>query len=453
LKGLSGTVTDRALPFALSVSVVLWVALYNGYPLVSWDSGAYLQSSYLFDVPVSRPVFYGLFMCVAGSRFTLWGVIVLQAVLLVWLLRQVLISCIAKNPHTLDIEWALLIVTAILAVTTPLPWVTGEVMPDVFAGFVVLSLFLLVRADRFSGSSAFAAVILVLSLVVHFTHIPLALGLIVLVVVASRLGWAVPVAGVRRGAACLLLAVLSIPATNWALTGRWFFTDATPQMLLDRFLAEGIAQKLLAERCPYAGYALCAYQSNLPEIPGRYLWDPQSPFARLGGWRSGPEASRLVHDAVRAHPLLVLQRSAEAFGSQLAHFMTFADAERFAEGTGINYEVSLRLPREYPRYANSRQQRGRLTSVALRGLHWWVGATCAIVAVFMCVASRERRPDRAVLLVLCISAVVLNAAVIGAGGSPDDRYAARLMWLLPFAVLASLMERALPYLAGSNRRR
>ena len=437
----------RPAAFALAGISLLWVAIYNGYPVVWWDSGAYLASSVSFDVPVSRPVFYGLFMAVAGSRLTLWGVVVLQSAILVFLLRQTLVACRRDGVPSGQIDRALVGIAVVLALCTALPWVAGEAMPDVFTSIAVLSLFLTV-----STGGVLFSVLFVLSLVVHFTHVPLAAGLLVVAAVASRLGWAVPAAGLRRAAVCLLVALLLIPATNRALAGRWFFSDATPNMLLDHFLAQGITQKLLAERCPGARYTLCSYRSNLPEVAGRYLWDPESPFTRVGGWQSASEASRLVRDTVRAYPLLVLQRTAATFVTQLTRFRTFAETERFGQGTGINYQVATSLPWEHDRYLRSRQQQGRLRGAAFRSLHLWVGALSAATVAFLAFARRRKRPHEALLHLLCISAVVLNAAVIASAGSPDDRYTARVMWLLTFSALASLVGTWRVHLAGSARR-
>jgi len=155
---------------------------------------------------------------------------------------------------------------------------------------------------------------------------------------------------------------------------------------------------------------------------------------------------------VRAYPLLVLRGTAKAFGSQLTSFRSFADAERFGEGTGINYEVATRLPREHARYLHSRQQQGRLNTVAFRALHMWVGVLSAIAVSYLAVALRRKRRQEAVLHLLCMAAVVVNAGVIAAAGSPDDRYAARLMWLLTFSFLLWLEGARAAYLAASPPR-
>ena len=81
---------QRPILLALAVVSLLWVAVYNGYPLVWWDSGSYIYTSCRLEVLPSRPVFYGLFLLATHWRLTLWSSIVAQAALLVYVLRVVL---------------------------------------------------------------------------------------------------------------------------------------------------------------------------------------------------------------------------------------------------------------------------------------------------------------------------------------------------------------------------
>ena len=58
-------------------------ALYNGYPLVHFDTGTYVSSSFTFAVPLRRPVAYGLLLAPLHAGTTLWTVVFAQAALIV----------------------------------------------------------------------------------------------------------------------------------------------------------------------------------------------------------------------------------------------------------------------------------------------------------------------------------------------------------------------------------
>ena len=58
--GHSGTLrlrrAERAFVIVLA-GVMLWPAVWNGYPLVHSDTGTYVESAFTGHVPVDRPVF------------------------------------------------------------------------------------------------------------------------------------------------------------------------------------------------------------------------------------------------------------------------------------------------------------------------------------------------------------------------------------------------------------
>jgi hypothetical protein len=423
---------------------MVWVAVYNGYPLVWWDSGAYLQSSFLLDVPPSRPVFYGLFLLVTHWRLTLWGVVLAQSALVVYLVRAVLENegCAGVSGTRRDLE--LLGISACLAIGTSLPWFTGQVMADVFTGVCVLSLFhILLQPSPRRGSLAVGA-LLVLSLLVHFSHLPLAIALVALVQCCSLAGLCTPRVGAWRTAwSCIGISLMLVPSTNWLLTGRAFFSHATHAFVLARLLSDGTVQKLLSEHCSERRYQLCQYQADLPLSVGYYLWDPESPFERIGGWRgSEAESWRMIHDCIKEYPLLVVRGALRSFFKQLGSFRTGAELTPFLEGTAINAEMQKRFPKEYQRYAQARQQQGRLAAEAFGRLHWWVLMCSAAVSIGIVVRGLWRGSgDTLKLHAFVWAAVVANAAIVGVLSGSDDRYQARLVWLIPFSVLVSLRER------------
>jgi len=70
--------------------VLLYGGLYNGFPLVTYDTGTYLGSGMSGVVPDDRPITYGLFTRLAGLNFSLWFVIFFQCLVLAELLLRYL---------------------------------------------------------------------------------------------------------------------------------------------------------------------------------------------------------------------------------------------------------------------------------------------------------------------------------------------------------------------------
>ena len=120
-------------------------ALWNGFPLLQYDTGGYLARWFEGYLVPSRSVVYGLFVA-AGWPLDFWPVVVLQAAATVWVLALVLRTHgLGRRPM------ALLAVVVGLSVTTTLPWIAGILLTDIFAGLAVLALHLVVlRADTLS---------------------------------------------------------------------------------------------------------------------------------------------------------------------------------------------------------------------------------------------------------------------------------------------------------------
>ncbi len=137
--------------------MLLWPAVWNGYPIVFADSGTYLSQAVHRYLGWDRPPFYSLFMLPLHWTVTTWPVVVAQAVLTSWVLALVWrMLAPARSPR-----W-LIPGAALLAVGTWLPWLVSELMPDVFTPLLVLTFCLLAFApDRLARWERVALVPLV----------------------------------------------------------------------------------------------------------------------------------------------------------------------------------------------------------------------------------------------------------------------------------------------------
>ena len=130
----------------MSIALLLAPAIWNGFPLLQYDTGGYLARWYEGTLVPSRAVVYGLILN-AGAPLAFWPVLLVQAALTVWVLALVL------RAHGLGGRPLLLLgIVAALTVFTTLPWLTSILLTDIFAGLGVLALYLLLlRADALSA--------------------------------------------------------------------------------------------------------------------------------------------------------------------------------------------------------------------------------------------------------------------------------------------------------------
>ena len=140
---------------AVAAAVLLWVAVYNGFPTVLPDSGNYISvGAFRIALAPFRAPGYSVFThwsSFAGR--SAWYTVIMQAIIVAYVLQETYNYLVEGDRKFLN--QCLLAGVCGLAVLTSLPWVVSELMPDVFAGVVFLSAFLLAFAkscDRCSVS-------------------------------------------------------------------------------------------------------------------------------------------------------------------------------------------------------------------------------------------------------------------------------------------------------------
>src|SRR3954470_21414869 len=69
------------LAMAILSLMFLSVAMWNGFPLIFYDTGAYILEGLGHVFVVERAPVYAEFLFLAGARFSLWPVVVVQALM------------------------------------------------------------------------------------------------------------------------------------------------------------------------------------------------------------------------------------------------------------------------------------------------------------------------------------------------------------------------------------
>src|SRR5215831_14665818 len=99
----------------LAAALLLAPAIWNGFPLLEYDSGGYLARWYEGYLVPSRPAAYGLLLA-ATTHVSFWPVVVLQAAATLWILALLLRELgLGRRPLLL------LAVVAVLTFATTLP--------------------------------------------------------------------------------------------------------------------------------------------------------------------------------------------------------------------------------------------------------------------------------------------------------------------------------------------
>lgn len=424
------TVLRRSAAFLAAMLMLLTPALWNGFPLLQYDTGGYIARWYEGTLEVSRSTVYGVFLNLL-ARPDFWPAVGVQAALTVWILWLIV------RMHGFGVR-VLLVTIAALSVLTALPWLAGQLLTDIFAGLSVLALYLMARRTAaltcweraglflfvaFSAATHSATLMVLLALLL--AGVPLALF-------DRRL---LPFGGIARGLAALMLGAGMLIAANYAVAGQLAWTPGGISTPFGRMLQTGIVTRYLDDHCPDPRLKLCAHRSELPENADLFFWG-ESVFDRLGRFEGmNDEMHTIVLESLAEYPWLQLKAAVTGVIEQLVSVRT---------GYGVNTEIwhtygmiGRFTPTSLVAMRGAHQQKGELGFAALNRLHVPVAlaAMVLLLAVIALGARHARFADLGFLAATVALAILANAFVCGALSNPHDRYGARIAWLAPLVLL------------------
>lgn len=423
--------------FLASVLLLLAPAIWNGFPLLFYDSGDYFLRTILGQLNNGRSVVYGAFM--AGLRYpNFWPVAVIQCAVTVWIIYLVLRTHGLRNrPAVLPL--ALVGVVAALTALTALAWVAGQMMPDLFAALSVLSLYLLLRKRdevlRFERYGLVA--VIVFACASHNGTLAVTLALLSLAVVLHI--WQktlVQRAALKQAALAIVLAIFLVPSTGYVFTGNFAWTPGGAGFMFSRLVQDGIAQRYLEDNCPDTKLKLCEVRHFIPHTADDFLWHQGDwgPFAHIGRFEGGADEMRKITiDSVLQYPGMHIWTAARSSLQQLTRLRT---------GDGIVYDIGFTYgvldsdaPEMKPAMNASLQRQGKLKVVFDRLNYVHEPLTLASIALLplllMLAWRRGNMRDTDWLAATIVAALLANAFVMGVLSNPNHRYGARLAWTAP----------------------
>jgi hypothetical protein len=424
--------------FLASVLLLLLPAIWNEFPFLFFDSGAYFERAFDGTLSAGRSVTYGAWM--ALLRFpNFWPLVIAQSALSVWLI-YLMLRTHGLRERSVALPVALLLITAFLAAATALPWFAGQMMPDLFAGLAMLSLYLvifkreeLVRIERcalvalivFAGAAHNATFAVMIALTAAATFFFL---------IHREL---IKAAGLRLAAIAVLLTVLAVPSVNFAFSGQFAWTPGGTSFIFSRLVQDGIVARYLKDNCPDASLKLCKFEKQIPKTADDFLWHqgPKGPFVSIGGWIDGAdEMKRIAIDSVFQYPEMHVQT---AIGSTLRQLVLVKSGDGLVREVWSAYEAIARLYPESNIAVNTSRQRFNLIGRTTENLNRFhvpltLGSMALLPLLLLLAWRRGNLRDTDKLAAALILALLANAFVTGVLSNPHHRYGARIAWIAPF---------------------
>lgn len=398
----------------------------------------------------NRSVYYGLLAFLGYATSNFWLTIFVQAYAVGFVM-----AIVARRLYAVPGWAAIAVVIAPVAVLTTVGPFIANIMPDIFTGIGVLAAALVLCAwRRLSRADRVGLFVLIsFGLLAHTSHVAI---LAVLLTLALPLLWwrrrdapllanAPLLAPAGFLVAAMVVAIAGVTAYNVAATR----VSGQKPLLMPHVTAHlvemGPGMKLIHDRCPEAGFAVCKFESRLPvpwidfissrnrdtgvfEITDlatkRRLSDEQIPFAL----------------AVAAHdPVGLAIGLARDVVIQLGWFnlRTMKHNDKVAENFDLNFPAAVAAAITASRIGVSDQPLAVIETTNLVATILGVGVVG--VAIAQGFAAGGARRELAIFFLVIAIGLFANAIVCGGLASPNPRFQARVVWLLPFLALAHLV--------------
>ena len=344
--------------------------------------------------------------------------------LLVGIVFAAFLECFAVQTYR---SWG--VAAVILAICTPLSFVSVFLVPDIFTGMLIVALLALgVAVQRMSTSLRLLFVAsAALAVSTHASHPPLA-AVVTLFCIISRI-----YRGERKAAhlvwlvAPLLLGVAGTLVANRIGFGETSLAAKRYPLTLARSISDGPARWHLERHCKEIKYTVCeVFPEGIPKDVSSFLFSSEglenrATPAQMDAIRA--EEATIVLAAAREYPLAELSRLASNFLRQLVAVQPYLEFNQAVEfnSAGIPALVS---------HGNE----------ALPLWTTWIQTLTLITAGFslLWLISRWNKMDvvsRQATLIL-LMALLANAAICVFFSGIAGRYQARVIWVLPLLALA-----------------
>lgn len=428
----------KSIYFAFTALIIIAPALYNRYPLMYFDSGAYMEMAVNFEPSFHRALGYPLLIRLTGLLVSNWPIILVQGIVLSVLLYKILSPLIERS----KLMWLHFATVVLLSFSSAMSWYAAQLMPDIWTLIMVLAIGGLIVNRSLSLPWLIAyGLILFFALLTHLSHIPLVFLLLVSVATIhfaskkqlfqfSRKAWITLLIP-------FLLAAITFPSFN-ALYGYGFRFSLASNAFITANLGEmGILKMYLDENCDQPQTRLCAIKDSLPLETSGYLWDPNGPVqSHLEGWAgANEEYAPIVKDFItkpRYMKWFVLSAVKATFRQMFQIEIGSGLHYAYGKGSSPYWPMQAHFKQELNEYLTSVQNKGDKLPLDFFRIINYSSLALSLLLIGWAVLQRKLTSDMAALLVLFILAYMFNAAITGVLANVYERLQVRLLPLIQF---------------------
>jgi len=404
-------------------------------------------------VLAGRSIIYGVLLYFGELLGGMWLSVIVQSFLAVYLVFVFVV-------RTLGLEFGYFVVSyGVLLIASPLPFFTSFLMPDVFAGFLVLTFAILATSwDRLGIlDRSITCIVLLFAVLSHITHLGLLLGLTVstagYVLFADRSKWSQFRRLMAIVATCVAIAAVWEIAFSIGVRRAFGMAPVRPPFLTAK-LVSMLGAPAVSKVCGSSAFAVCRFQGRFPVDCDSFLWSDDE---RTGIFSvSDVQTKQLLAAEQIRFALAIIPQNIGPFivgvSRDVFRQLTYISLAEYSHEQWQSQAAFLRdtVPsQEFERLTATLSARSDCYAVFGRrvlNVTTVIGAAIALLlfireggirAVQEPDENRQGRTWRAATGLL-FAGILLNAAICGSLSALHDRYEARVIWLIQLSAVTGV---------------
>ena len=415
--------------FWITLSVIyIFIAFYNGYPLLTSDSGAYINNAY--EIYLSdHSLTYSFFLRIFSAQFSLWLPVLVQGGLLTFLTYR--ISRVLL-PATMFSNKTLLFIIGTTSAFTSVSWYSSQLMPDIFTAILILSV-ILFFLDALKYNSILYFALIFAALMMHNSNLVI-LFLFSAILVPYTYWKAKSYFKKSISLAALSICSLIYSAGLNGVTGHGFvISTSTHVFLMGKLCENGVLKTYLDDQCAHHNYQICAYKDQLPNAAWDFVWNAESPLNKMGGWeQTKPEYSAILKDLLLSprYYFMLFYKSIEHTIRQMIQIQVGDGLLVLRENSNPFWKIQQHYNHEMPEYMRSLQNEAKLPFNSFNLVYWLFIVISMLLVVYLMHQHKLPLEFKYVYLMV-LTFFILNAFVTANLANVLARLSSRVVWLIP----------------------
>jgi hypothetical protein len=403
-------------------------------------------------VLAGRSIIYGALLYFGEVLGGMWFSVIIQS-----LVATYLIFIFTVKVLDLDLRY-FLISCAVLIVASPLPFFASFLMPDVFAGFLILGFAILATSwDRLSPvERAITSAIVLFSVLSHITHltllIVLATFLVIYVAAVNRSEWIKIRWFLAVVAGCVVIAILWEAGFDFAVKRAFGIPPVRPPFAMAK-LVSMLGEPAVSRVCGSNAFVVCRFQDRFPISAESFLWSQDE---RTGIFSvADVQTKRLLEQEQLRFALAIIPPNLGQFVAGVSHdalqqLISIGLSDFSYHPADLDYYRDRLPPDHFDRMTSTLAARSDDYVIVGRKVLYATLAIGAIITAFL-LAGVLRPPEcqganeiehikiwHTTTYILSLG-IMLNAIICGGMSTVQPRYEARVIWLIQLPLITGIV--------------